>query len=105
MAPPPPCCFACSLQGALCARACARARACAQSTRRVFNTFVALDEDHNGLLSRREFSQISNGSMSSLFIQVWARSRLPNPRALSRHLNLVARRHGFADADQEQEGG
>jgi hypothetical protein len=41
-----------------------------QSAKRVYNTFMALDEDGNGLLSRAEFSQISNGSMSPLFIQV-----------------------------------
>lgn len=41
-----------------------------QSTRRVHNTFTALDEDMNGLLSRSEFGQISNGTMSPLFIQV-----------------------------------
>mmetsp|Transcript_5397 Transcript_5397/g.14556 ORF Transcript_5397/g.14556 Transcript_5397/m.14556 type:complete len:474 (+) Transcript_5397:65-1486(+) len=40
-----------------------------QSTRRVHNTFLALDEDMNSMLSRSEFSQISNGTMSSLFIQ------------------------------------
>lgn len=47
------------------------ARALSQSTRRVHNTFLALDEDMNSMLSRSEFSQISNGTMSSLFIQVW----------------------------------
>jgi serine/threonine-protein phosphatase 2A regulatory subunit B'' len=41
-----------------------------QSTRRVHNTFLALDEDMNGMLSRSEFAQISNGTMSPLFIQV-----------------------------------
>lgn len=41
-----------------------------QSTRRVHNTFLALDEDMNGMLARSEFSQISNGTMSPLFIQV-----------------------------------
>lgn len=39
-----------------------------QSSRRVYNTFCALDEDANGQLSRREFAQISNGTMSALFI-------------------------------------
>lgn len=39
-----------------------------QSTRRVQGTFLALDEDMNNLLSRQEFSQISNGTMSPLFI-------------------------------------
>jgi serine/threonine-protein phosphatase 2A regulatory subunit B'' len=41
-----------------------------QSAKRVYNTFCALDEDGNGALSRDEFSAISNGSMSALFIQV-----------------------------------
>ncbi|PNH11580.1 Serine/threonine-protein phosphatase 2A regulatory subunit B'' subunit gamma [Tetrabaena socialis] len=39
-----------------------------QSTQRVYKTFLALDEDMNGLLSRAEFSAISNGTMSPLFI-------------------------------------
>lgn len=39
-----------------------------QSTQRVYKTFLALDEDMNGLLSRTEFSAISNGTMSPLFI-------------------------------------
>ncbi|GIL55563.1 hypothetical protein Vafri_11019 [Volvox africanus] len=39
-----------------------------QSTQRVYKTFLALDEDMNGLLSRIEFTAISNGTMSPLFI-------------------------------------
>ncbi|GFR48241.1 hypothetical protein Agub_g10103 [Astrephomene gubernaculifera] len=39
-----------------------------QSTQRVYKTFLALDEDMNNLLSRLEFSAISNGTMSQLFI-------------------------------------
>lgn len=40
-----------------------------QSTRRVYNTFLALDADMNGLLSCGEFSAISNNTMSHFFIQ------------------------------------
>eukprot|EP00798_Chlamydomonas_sp_ICE-L_P016976 gene16976-23247_t len=39
-----------------------------QSSRRVHSTFQALDEDMNGMLTRSEFSSISNGTMSPLFI-------------------------------------
>ncbi|GFH27510.1 predicted protein, partial [Haematococcus lacustris] len=41
-----------------------------QSTTRVHDTFLALDQDMNGMLSRSEFSEISNRTMSPLFIQV-----------------------------------
>ncbi|KAL6750727.1 hypothetical protein V8C86DRAFT_3030734 [Haematococcus lacustris] len=41
------------------------------STTRVHDTFLALDQDMNGMLSRSEFSEISNRTMSPLFIQVW----------------------------------
>jgi len=44
-----------------------------QSTRRVHNTFLALDEDMNSMLSISEFSQISSGTMSSLFFKVVTR--------------------------------
>ncbi|KAJ9519895.1 hypothetical protein QJQ45_014622, partial [Haematococcus lacustris] len=40
-----------------------------QSTTRVHDTFLALDQDMNGMLSRSEFSEISNRTMSPLFIQ------------------------------------
>lgn len=39
-----------------------------QSTQRVYKTFLALDEDMNGLLSMEEFGAISNGTMSPFFI-------------------------------------
>jgi len=39
-----------------------------QSAQRVYNTFNAWDVDGNGTLSRCEFSRISQGTMSDLFI-------------------------------------
>jgi Ca2+-binding EF-hand superfamily protein len=39
-----------------------------QSTQRVYNTFDTWDEDRSGTLSRCEFSRISQGTMSELFI-------------------------------------
>ncbi|KAJ9518285.1 hypothetical protein QJQ45_010244 [Haematococcus lacustris] len=40
------------------------------SATRVHDTFLALDLDMNGMLSRSEFSEISNRTMSPLFIQL-----------------------------------
>ncbi|KAL6762753.1 hypothetical protein V8C86DRAFT_546907 [Haematococcus lacustris] len=40
-----------------------------QSTTRVHDTFLALGQDMSGMLSRSEFSETSNRTMSPLFIQ------------------------------------
>ena len=53
-----------------------------QSTRRVYNTFCTLDDDANGFLSRPEFSAISNGTMSPLFIKRIFEEHIMRERAL-----------------------